>query len=70
MGVYALSRRVLDWIPQDQAFGFDQLVLKLLAEAEPIDVRVHPGYWLDIGRPDDYQRAVDEWTTLRPSLGI
>lgn len=70
MGVYALSRRVLDWIPRDQAFGFDQLVLRLLADSEPVEVRVHSGYWLDIGRPDDYQRAVDEWTGLRASLGI
>jgi NDP-sugar pyrophosphorylase family protein len=70
MGVYGLSRRILDWIPRDQAFGFDQLVLKLLADVEPVEVRVHTGYWLDIGRPDDYQRAVDEWPTLRASLGI
>jgi NDP-sugar pyrophosphorylase family protein len=70
MGVYGLSRRVLQWIPQDHAFGFDQLVLKLLADSEPVDIRVHAGYWLDIGRPDDYQRAVDEWPTLRTSLGI
>jgi NDP-sugar pyrophosphorylase family protein len=70
MGVYALSRRVLEWIPQDQAFGFDQLVLRLLAERQQVTVRNHSGYWLDIGRPDDYQTAVDDWPQLRGTLRI
>lgn len=70
MGVYALNRRVLNWIPIGQPFGFDELVLRLLKTDEHISVRTHPGYWLDIGRPDDYQRAVDDWQKIRPSLGI
>jgi NDP-sugar pyrophosphorylase family protein len=70
MGVYAINRRLLDSIPEQRAFGFDELVLKLLAEGRPVDVRTHAGYWLDIGRPDDYQRAVDDWDTLRSGLGF
>ena len=32
--------------------------------------RVHAfdGYWLDIGRPDDYDTANAEWETLRSRL--
>jgi NDP-mannose synthase len=33
----------------------------LLAKAEPVDVEPYEGYWLDIGRPDDYMRAVEEF---------
>lgn len=69
MGVYAVSRAVLDWIPDNESFGFDQLVLKLLEAHQPIKIARHGGYWLDIGRPDDYQRAVDDWPRLGPVVG-
>lgn len=64
MGIYAVSKRVLDAIPDNQAFGFDHLVLEYLRRNEAVHVSPHHGYWLDIGRPDDYQRAVDEWPEL------
>jgi NDP-sugar pyrophosphorylase family protein len=70
MGVYAVNRSLLERIPEGRAFGFDELVLGLLADELAVDVRPHSGYWLDIGRPDDYQRAVDEWPELRVALGI
>jgi NDP-sugar pyrophosphorylase family protein len=70
MGVYCVSRRVLPWIPPDEPFGFDHLMLKLIAAGEPVQLEPHRGYWLDIGRPDDYHRAVEEWPLLKSSLGL
>ncbi len=70
MGVYAVSRRVLDVIPVDQAFGFDDLVLGFLAEGERVVAVPHDGYWLDIGRPDDYERAIDDWPELAKKLAL
>jgi NDP-mannose synthase len=70
MGVYCASRRVLNWIPEGQPFGFDQLMLKLIAAGETVEVERHRGYWLDIGRPEDYQSAIEQWPTLRTSLGV
>jgi NDP-sugar pyrophosphorylase family protein len=34
-----------------------QLILDLLAVGEPIAGYRHEGFWLDIGRVDDYERA-------------
>ena len=68
MGIYCVNRRVLDFIPADKPFGFDQLVLDLLANSQPIRVEPHAGYWLDIGRPDDYQKAVEDWPKMRAEL--
>ncbi len=59
MGVYAASRRVLRHIPATGAFGFDQLMLTLMAAGEKVAVHHHHGFWLDIGRPDDYEIAND-----------
>jgi NDP-mannose synthase len=61
MGIYAVNRRVLDYIPPNGPFGFDQLMLKLIETGEPVRVKRHDGYWLDIGRPDDYERATIEF---------
>ena len=61
MGIYAASSRVLEYIPPNTFFGFDNLMTKLLESKESVGIRLHAGYWLDIGRPDDYQLATDEF---------
>ena len=64
MGIYGVSRRVLDFIPAGQTFGFDQLVIDLIERRLPVRVEQHSGYWLDIGRPDDYEKAIEDWPKL------
>jgi len=61
MGIYAVNRRVLQYIPPKGPFGFDELMLKLIATDQPVNVVQHTGYWLDIGRPEDYERATIEF---------
>jgi NDP-mannose synthase len=70
MGIYCLHSKVLNEIPVNQPFGFDQLILSRLSTNRSVVVEPHPGYWLDIGRPDDYERAVDDWPLLRQELGF
>ena len=31
----------------------------LLEKKQKVAVKKHNGYWLDIGRPDDYEKAID-----------
>lgn len=57
MGVYAMRRSVLDWIPDNQPFGMDTLVLAMLAKGEPVNTFRHEGEWYDIGSPGDLERA-------------
>lgn len=57
MGIYMLNRRVLNYIPENEFFGFDHLMLSLIENREYATVRLHQGHWLDIGRPDDYEFA-------------
>lgn len=68
MGIYALSRETLRGYPAGEALGFDELVLDLLDTPTPPRVHRFDGYWLDIGRPDDYDTANEEWEGLRPRL--
>ena len=65
MGVYVMSRRALDFIPANVAYGFDDLMHNLVAARQSVAVRKFSGYWLDIGRPDDYAQAIDEFESMR-----
>jgi NDP-sugar pyrophosphorylase family protein len=68
MGIYILNRAVLERVPAGQKYGFDDLMLDMLARKESVHVERHSGYWLDIGRVDDYMRAVEEFDERRKQL--
>jgi NDP-sugar pyrophosphorylase family protein len=57
MGIYVFSREIVSLIPPDQKFGFDDLMLTLLNRHEHVNLFPYDGYWLDIGRPEDYEQA-------------
>lgn len=61
MGIYMMSRRLLSLIPPGEKFGFDDLMYAMLARNMPVCVQVHQGYWMDIGRPDDYMQAIQDF---------
>ncbi|MCL1987941.1 MAG: sugar phosphate nucleotidyltransferase [Firmicutes bacterium] len=65
MGIYAVSRRILEFIPKNAPFGFDNLMYLLLDKKIAVKVAPYSGYWLDIGRPDDYMQAVEEFENMR-----
>jgi NDP-sugar pyrophosphorylase family protein len=68
MGVYGVSKRGLTGYEPGTPLGFDELVLDLLAGNEPPGEYAFDGYWLDIGRPDDYDRANAEFEQTKPLL--
>ena len=65
MGVYAFSPRVLSLIPANEYMDFPTLINVLLEKGEKVYGYQSDHYWLDIGRPDDYQQAVDEFEAHR-----
>jgi NDP-mannose synthase len=68
MGIYIGSRAVLDHVPAGQKYGFDNLMLDLLARGDDVHVERYPGYWLDIGRVDDYMRAIEDFEQRKGDL--
>jgi NDP-mannose synthase len=68
MGVYGLSRATLANYAPDRPLGFDELVLDLLANGRHPLSLPFDGYWLDIGRPDDYDRANLDFVRMRDQL--
>ncbi|MFE7901499.1 NDP-sugar synthase [Streptomyces sp. NPDC057424] len=68
MGVYGLSRSTLEGYTPGLPLGFDELVLDLLKTGNQPHAYAFDGYWLDIGRPDDYDRANAEFTSRKSLL--
>lgn len=56
-GIYIFSKSVLDHVPENEPFGFDHLMAALLEKKIPINTYLFDGFWLDIGRPEDYEKA-------------
>jgi NDP-mannose synthase len=61
MGVYVMEPEALDRIPESGYFDFPHLVQALLDEGLPVGTYPFSGFWLDIGRRDDYERALSSW---------
>ena len=68
MGVYALSKATLKRYEPGRPLGFDRLIKDLLAAGQNPSRYEFCGYWLDIGRPDDYDRANAEFPGIKDHL--
>ncbi|EYF06999.1 nucleotidyltransferase family protein [Chondromyces apiculatus] len=65
MGIYAMGREVLQFIPEGRPFGFDELMGALLGAKAPVATFPFRGHWLDIGRNDDFADAQSEFEQHR-----
>jgi NDP-sugar pyrophosphorylase family protein len=68
MGIYVFSRSVLDLVPDNKPYGFDQLILDMLKHKRQVCSFLHDGFWLDIGRPADYEKAQGETERIKGKL--
>lgn len=58
-GIYLIKRRALDEIPDDTFFNATDLVEKLIVEGKKVIRYPLNGTWIDIGNPQEYQKAQD-----------
>lgn len=65
MGMYVFEPRILPYIPVDQYLDFPDLIKNLLAAGEKVAGYQFDGYWQDLGRPDDYERAAQDFENMR-----
>ena len=69
MGVYCMEPEVLDYIPTGVPFGFDDLMFCMLGRSLPVGSFLHRGFWLDIGRVEDFQKAQElAWDDEAPAF--
>jgi NDP-sugar pyrophosphorylase family protein len=65
MGIYLFEPEILKYIPRNQRLELPELVTKLMGQGQRVNVYQFDGYWLDIGRPDDYEKAIQEFIKHR-----
>ena len=65
MGIYVFEPRVLGYIPRDAYLDFPDLVKRLIAAGEVVSGYSFDGYWQDLGRPDDYERAIEDFDRMK-----
>jgi NDP-mannose synthase len=59
-GIYCLTPGIFAHIPDDEYFGMDQLIKKMLNDGNKISRYMIKDYWLDIGQVEDYNKARSE----------
>lgn len=65
MGINVLEPRALDHIGVDETLGMPDLFLRMKARGETVRVHQAEGLWLDIGRHEDYEQAVEIFSARR-----
>jgi NDP-mannose synthase len=68
MGVYVLEPRALQFIEPGRRLDLPDLVTRLLGAGEQVGSYLYDGYWLDIGRHEDYEKAILEFDQVKPLL--
>jgi len=63
-GIYLLKRELLDYIPEDEYFNATDLIDILIKDRKKVISFPHLGYWLDIGRHEDYLKAQRDIKTI------
>jgi NDP-mannose synthase len=69
MGIYVLEPALLGLIEDGVYLDFPDLVLRALAAGERVGSYRYDGLWLDIGRHEDYERAIAEFSEMDGLLG-
>ena len=69
MGANCFSRELVEKkIPKGTWYGFDKLLTDCLADGTKVWIRPHEGFWIDIGRPEDYQYVLDNTEMIKKFL--
>ena len=56
-GIYLMKKEVIDLIPKNEAFNATDLMEQLIQEGKKVVAYPLMGYWLDIGKHEDFDKA-------------
>ncbi|MEW6404677.1 MAG: sugar phosphate nucleotidyltransferase [Chloroflexota bacterium] len=64
-GIYIFEPEILQYMEHGQRLDLPELVLQLVRGGQKVNIFNFDGYWLDIGRHDDYDSAVEKFSAHR-----
>jgi NDP-sugar pyrophosphorylase family protein len=59
-GIYLMKKEVISFIPQNKPFNATDLMEILINKGKIVIAYPLIGYWLDIGKPEDYKKAQED----------
>jgi len=68
MGIYLFEPEILKYIPKGERLDFPELMNILLKNGEKVSVYESGEFWLDLGRPEDYKKGIEEFPKLKEKL--
>ena len=70
MGLYMFEPKILNYIQPNCYLDFPDLMLKVLAAKEKVYGYPFDGYWQDLGDPDDYQQAQQDFVEMQSQFMV
>jgi len=68
MGIYIFNKRIMDYIKRGTNLDFPDLIKDLIQNGENISGYMFEGYWMDIGRHEDYSKVLEEFESMKGEL--
>lgn len=59
-GIYLMKKEVLDYVPKEEFFNATDLMEHLIKKGKKIISYPLVGYWLDVGKHEDYKKAQED----------
>ena len=63
-GIYMLSPEVLKYVPKNEFYNMTTLFEQLIEKHRKVISFPHEGYWMDIGRFEEYEKANTEFNNI------
>ena len=70
MGIYVFEAAVLNYIEPGKYLDFPELVKRLIVSGQKVVSYPFDGYWLDIGNHGDYEKALEEYESVKGRLHL
>lgn len=64
-GIYLMKKDVLRFLPKDTFYNTTDLIESLIAKNKKVIAYSLEGYWLDIGNPEDFEKAKKDITRIK-----
>ncbi|MDA9213976.1 nucleotidyltransferase family protein [Bacteroidia bacterium] len=64
-GIYLIKRELLNLIPKNTKFNATDLMENAISEGKKVAAYNFSGYWLDIGKPEDFEQAQTDIKNLK-----
>lgn len=69
-GIYLFKRELVDLIPKDVVFHSTDMLSMLLKKGKKVTHYSITGYWIDIGKPEDFKKVQEFARNINMSRGV